>query len=208
MSKELQKVYVVSGESETTLSENTSHKKMLNFIGEQKSVVDFGCATGYMAQFLNRRGCRVVGVEISPEAAAIAEQFCEQVIVADLDYTSIAEILPEQKFDIAVFGDVLEHLRDPWRTLEQVKTILHPDGYVVASIPNIAHGAIRLALLQGRFDYEKQGILDDTHLRFFTRKSIEDLFESAGYLVETLDRTTTPVFTEFAAASQPSRISA
>jgi O-antigen biosynthesis protein len=196
MSKELQKVYVVSGESETTLSENTSHKKMLNFIGEQKSVVDFGCATGYMAQFLNRRGCRVVGVEISPEAAAIAEQFCEQVIVADLDYTSIAEILPEQKFDIAVFGDVLEHLRDPWRTLEQVKTILHPDGYVVASIPNIAHGAIRLALLQGRFDYEKQGILDDTHLRFFTRKSIEDLFESAGYLVETLDRTTTPVFTE------------
>lgn len=189
MSKELQKVYTTAWESEASVPQST-----LNFIGEQKSVVDFGCATGYLARLLTQRGCKVVGVEISPEAAVIAEQFCERVVVADLDFTSVAEILPNEKFDVAVFGDVLEHLRDPWKMLEQVRSILKPDGYVVTSIPNIAHGAIRLALLQGKFDYEKQGILDNTHLRFFTRKSVEDLFESSGYLIDAWDRTTVPIF--------------
>ncbi|MCU0567004.1 MAG: glycosyltransferase [Oculatellaceae cyanobacterium Prado106] len=194
MSKELQKVYTTAWESEASLPENNSHKKMLNFIGEQKRVLDFGCATGYLARLLTQRGCQVFGVEISPDAAAIAEQFCEKVSVADLDFTSAAEIFPDEKFDVVVFGDVLEHLRDPWKTLEQVKSILHPDGYVVASIPNIAHGAIRLALMQGQFDYEQQGILDNTHLRFFTRKSVEDLFESTGYLINSFDRTITHIF--------------
>jgi len=189
MSKELQKVYATAWESEASIPKNT-----LNLIGEQKSVVDFGCATGYLARLLTQRGCSVVGVEISPEAAVIAEQFCERVIVADLDFTPVAEIFPDETFDVAVFGDVLEHLRDPWKMLEQVRSILKPEGYVVASIPNIAHGAIRLALMQGRFDYEKQGILDNTHLRFFTRKSVEDLFENSGYLIDTWDRTTVPVF--------------
>jgi O-antigen biosynthesis protein len=196
MSKELQKVYTTAWESEASLPENNSHKKMLNLVGEHKSVVDFGCATGYLARLLVQRGCRVVGVEISHDAAAIAEQFCERVIVADLDFTAITDILPDEQFDVAIFGDVLEHLRDPWRTLEQVRSILKPGGYVVASIPNIAHGAIRLALLQGKFDYEKQGILDNTHLRFFTRKSVEELFESSGYLIDAFDRTTTPVFSD------------
>jgi O-antigen biosynthesis protein len=194
MDNKTQKIYAVSGESGNALPENSSHRKMLDLIGEQKTVVDFGCNTGYMAQFLNYSQCKVVGVDISSDAAAIAEQYCTQVIVADLDFTTLAEILPDQTFDVAIFGDVLEHLRDPWKVLEQTKSILNPGGYVVVSIPNIAHGAIRLALLQGNFDYEKQGILDNTHLRFFTRKSVEELFEASGYLIEAFDRTTIPVF--------------
>ena len=79
-------------------------------------------------------------------------------------------------------GDVLEHLKDPWAILGNIKENLKPDGYVVASIPNIAHGAIRLALLEGRFDYTSLGILDDTHLRFFTRESIFELFRKSWLL--------------------------
>ncbi|BAZ07216.1 methyltransferase domain-containing protein [Calothrix sp. NIES-3974] len=176
------------------LDENTSTKKMYNLIEPGKKVVDFGCATGCLAQLLIHKGCQVTGVEVNPAAAKIAEKYCEEVVVADLDFVSIPEILKDREFDIAVFGDVLEHLRNPWQILRDVKQVLKPGGYVVASIPNIAHGAVRLALLQGRFEYVEYGILDNTHLRFFTRASVESLFEDSGYIIHEMERTTKPIF--------------
>jgi O-antigen biosynthesis protein len=171
--------------SEERLNENNSFKKMLQFIGHNNQhVIDFGCATGEFAQLLTKRGCTVTGVENNLNAAKVAEQYCEKVIVADLDFTTLVDILPCNAFDVAVFGDVLEHLRDPWRILEETKQLLKPDGYVVVSLPNVAHGAVRLALLQGKFKYEKYGLLDHTHLRFFTRETVEELFERTGYFVD------------------------
>ncbi len=175
------------------LEENSSLAKLLSLIGENRRVIDFGCATGYLACLLKQKGCVVTGIEINEQAASIAEQYCERVIVCDLDITRLLDILPKQTFDVAVFGDVLEHLRDPWRILQETKELLLPQGYVVASIPNIAHGAIRLSLLQGKFDYQELGILDNTHLRFFTRKTVEELFEKSGYLSEIVDRTHLPI---------------
>ena len=194
MNNDWQKDYPSHQElNEKDLDDNSSLKKMLRLVGEGKRVIDFGCATGYFSQLLAKKGCTVTGVEINPEAAKFAEQYCEQVIVADLDFVSVTAILPKQAFDVAVFGDVLEHLRNPWKVVSEIRQLLKPEGYVVASIPNIAHGAIRLALLQGRFDYMDLGLLDNTHLRFFTRKSVEELFEGAGYFVETIERTKLPV---------------
>ncbi|KST67355.1 glycosyltransferase [Mastigocoleus testarum] len=191
--------------TEESLDDNSSLKKILNFVEENKQIIDFGCATGYLANLLNRKGCTVTGVEINPDAAKIAEQHCEEVIVADLDVISITEALPNQKFDVAIFGDVLEHLRNPWQLLAETKNILKPNGYVVASIPNIAHGAIRLALLQGKFEYSELGILDNTHLRFFTRKTIEELFDNSGYLIKVTDTTTLPIFTNDCLVPQVSK---
>ncbi|MEI2582266.1 methyltransferase domain-containing protein [Scytonema sp. PRP1] len=185
---------LVSNLSESDLDDNNSIKKVSRLVGENKLVIDFGCATGYLAQLLTKKGCRVTGVEVNSKAGKIAEQYCEQVIVADLDFVSLCDILPEQAFDVAVFGDVLEHLRDPWRVLEQTRRLLKPEGYVVASIPNIAHGAIRLAFLQGQFEYAEVGILDNTHLRFFTSKTVEELFEQAGYIIDVVERTKLPIF--------------
>jgi len=182
--------------TEEGLDENNSLKKMLRLVGANKRVIDFGCATGYFSQLLTKKGCKVTGIEINSEAAKVAEQYCEQTIVADLDRTSLTEILPNQLFDVAIFGDILEHLRDPWRVLEETRKLLDSDGYVVASIPNIAHGAICLALLQGKFEYTELGILDNTHLRFFTRKTVEDLFERSGYFIDTIDRTSLPIFSQ------------
>ena len=189
--------------TEAALDNNSSLKKMLALIGTGKRVVDFGCATGYFAQLLRKDGCTVIGVEINPDAAKISEQYCESVVVADLDFVHLNEILPEANFDVAVFGDVLEHLRDPWRVLEEVHQLLKPNGFVVASIPNIAHGAIRLALLQGNFEYTELGILDNTHLRFFTRKTVEELFEQSGFAVGSIDRTTYPVFFDRVSVPHP-----
>ncbi len=187
-----------------SLGDNHCLVKMLNFIenhnasegirNEKIHVVDFGCATGYFPGLLNQLGYLVTGVEINPDAAKIAEAFCDKVIVADLDMTSIQELFPTEKFDVATFGDVLEHLRNPWKILRDIQHILKPNGFVVASIPNIAHGDVRLALLQGDFDYSPQGILDNTHLRFFTKKTVEALFEETGYLITAEDTTRLPLF--------------
>jgi O-antigen biosynthesis protein len=187
-----------------SLGDNHCLVKMLSFIsnhkvgegtrGEKIRIIDFGCATGYFPALLSQSGYLVTGVEINPDAAKIAEAFCDKVIVADLDVTSIQELFPSEKFDIATFGDVLEHLRNPWKILRDVQHILKPNGIVVASIPNIAHGDVRLALLQGDFDYSPQGILDNTHLRFFTKKTVEALFEETGYLITAEDTTRLPLF--------------
>jgi len=176
------------------LGEDHSLKKMLRLTGPNKRVIDFGCATGYLAQLLSHQGCTVTGVEVNPEAAKVAEQFCEQVVVANLDSVALEELFPDQKFDVAIFGDVLEHLRNPWEVLRKTRQLLQPEGYVVASIPNVAHGTIRLALLQGRFEYTEFGILDNTHLRFFTCKTVETLFRDSGYFIDTIERTTLPIF--------------
>lgn len=184
--------------SETDLDDNSSLKKMLSLIGKNKRVIDFGCATGYFPRLLTNRGCEVIGVEVNPKAAKVAENYCDEVIVGDLDFASLNNLLSNQiskeKFDIAIFGDILEHLRNPWKVLEETRNILKPQGYVIASIPNIAHGAIRLALLTGNFEYKPLGILDNTHLRFFTRETVEKLFEDSGYLIDVIERTKLPIY--------------
>ncbi len=195
-----QKDYPIFSNLEEALEQNQTLKEMLSLIGDNLKAIDFGCATGYFANLLNnQKDCSVVGVEINPKAAQEAEKYCQRVIVADLDFVSLSDIIdPEEKFDVAVFGDILEHLRDPWRLLKETQKILNPEGYVIASIPNIAHGAIRLALLQGKFEYTETGILDNTHLRFFTKDTVEKLFEENGYLIEEIKRTRLPIFSHAA----------
>ncbi len=179
---------------EANLDENTSLKKILRLVGSNKKVIDFGCATGYLASLLKQKGCSVTGVEINPEAAKVAEEHCERVIVADLDFVSITEIFKSEWFDVAIFGDVLEHLRNPWKVLGEAKSLLKTEGYIVASIPNIAHGSVRLSLLKGDFHYDEFGILDETHLRFFTRHSIQEMFQSTGYVINDWGTTQSDVF--------------
>ena len=168
---------------------------MAVLIGDGKRVLDLGCASGYLARLLSRHGCRTVGVDINPQAVEEASRVCVAAYTADLDQTRLTELLAEEPpFDVIVLGDILEHLREPLRVLEETRGLLVEGGYVVASIPNVAHGAVRLALLAGAFDYQELGILDASHLRFFTSKSIEELFLGAGLRIAHLERTKQPVF--------------
>ena len=116
--------------SEKDLDDNSSLKKMLSLIGENKRVIDFGCATGYFARLLCERGCEVTGIEVNPKAAKVAESYCNEVIIADLDFVSLNELfvdkISSEKFDVAIFGDVLEHLRSPWKVLEETRNLLNP----------------------------------------------------------------------------------
>src|SRR5215218_1856672 len=182
-------------ETEPNLDDrNSSHALITELVGPDKRVLDVGCAAGNLAEVLTGRGCRVTGIELDPEVARRAEERCERVIVGDVERLDLGAELDEGSFDVVLFGDVLEHLKDPLQTLKRLKPFLRAEGYVVASIPNVAHGSVRLALLQGRFQYRSLGLLDDTHLRFFTRESVGQLFEDAGFLITDFRRTIQGIF--------------
>src|SRR3954467_9824719 len=177
---------------------NNSHTLMVELIGSNRDVLDVGCANGYLGSVLKQRGCTVVGLEIDPAAAEDAKGELDEVIVGSVEDMDLVERLGAGRFDVVVFGDVLEHLRDPLPTLRQARRLLKPGGYVVISIPNVAHGAVRLSLLRGEFPYRDLGLLDNTHLRFFTRSTVEDLLEGAGLAAVEMLRTTAGIFeTEF-----------
>jgi SAM-dependent methyltransferase len=162
----------------------SAHDLVVGLVPPNARVLEFGCATGYMSEVMTTRlGCSVTGVELSPEAAESARTRCDRVVVGDAETLDLERTLDGARFDVVTFADVLEHLREPRTVLERVRPLLADGGAVIASIPNVAHASVRLALLAGEFRYREAGLLDRTHLRFFTRESIQDLFEASGYVV-------------------------
>jgi O-antigen biosynthesis protein len=167
---------------------HTSHAQLIRLVGRNKNVLEVGPATGYVTKILKARGCRVSCIEYDPEAARVAAEFCERMVVANIETIDFLREFRKERFGVVTFGDVLEHLVDPLGVLIRVKDVLKPGGSVVASVPNVAHGSVRLSLLAGRFDYREAGLLDRTHLRFFTEESLGKLFRDAGYEVRTWRR--------------------
>ncbi len=173
---------------------NNSHTLMVELIGAGKRVLDVGCAGGHLARVLVGRGCTVSGVEYDAEAAEQARPVLDRLVVGDLERLDLVAELGAGGFDVVVFGDVLEHLRDPLPVLRGALPLLAPGGYVVISVPNIAHGAVRLSLLRGRFDYKPLGLLDSTHVRFFTRDTLKAFLREGGFAATDLLRTTAGIF--------------
>ena len=157
----------------------STHARVVRLVGTDQRVLELGPAAGHMTRVLRDRGCSVVGIEVDPDMAELAGEFAERVIVGDLDALNLDKELGSERFDVVVAADVLEHLTDPLSALRTLKRFLAQDGYFVISLPNIAHGSVRIALLQGHFDYQNVGLLDTTHLRFFTRESIGRLLDDA-----------------------------
>lgn len=152
---------------------------LCSLIKERSRLLDVGCGTGSITNILcAERSLSAIGIEPHPERAAQAALHGIEVVTGI--YTD--EIVQKHgKFDYVLFADVLEHLVDPVEMLRSVKNALVLDGRVIASIPNVAHWTVRLRLLFGNFDYKPTGIMDATHLRWFTRKNVRRLFEAAGY---------------------------
>jgi O-antigen biosynthesis protein len=145
-------------------------------------ILDVGCGEGGFARSLRaaRSGSKleIVGVEFCESAAEIAASAVDRLFVGNAEHV---ELRYENYFDCVIFADVLEHLIDPWRMLQRARTLLQPDGAIIASIPNVQHWSILANLIRGHWEYAEYGIMDSTHLRFFTRRSISDLFTSTGF---------------------------
>jgi len=171
----------------STYYSNDRHE-MSGFIPHTASrVLDVGCGAGNFGKYLKKyRNLEVWGVEYSNEAARFAANKLDKVINADINEAISA--LPRNYFDCIVFNDVLEHLVDPYTVLVNTKQLLSKNGVVVASIPNVRHiGVLRELLFLKDWKYKDSGVLDRTHLRFFTKRSIIRMFADAGFVCEKIE---------------------
>jgi SAM-dependent methyltransferase len=147
-------------------------------------ILELGCGGGATGALLKERGiaAHVTGVEVVPEAVLEARKRLDAVVAGDLERLDLP---PGPAFDLVLAADVVEHLIDPWTTLRRVLDVLRPGGHFVTSTPNIRYWRILYDLgIHGRWEYADSGILDRTHLRFFTRASILELHDELGLIVE------------------------
>jgi len=142
-------------------------------------VLDVGCGFATTSQHIRARGNRVTGIETAAEAVQVARERIDEVIAADLRTLDLGE----RRFDAILFADILEHLAWPEEVLTRYLGLLKPGGRVFVSLPNIGLWSVRLSLAFGRFQYTDTGVLDRTHLRFFTRSSAKRLIAGAGLRV-------------------------
>jgi 2-polyprenyl-3-methyl-5-hydroxy-6-metoxy-1,4-benzoquinol methylase len=157
------------------------------------TVLDVGCGAGNFGGNLKNIGkaAQVFGIELFKEAAADATKQLDEVKCADLDMLNLDDLYKEwgkPQFDYIVFADILEHTRDPWMILEGFKGWLSQNGKILISIPNIRHWSVLAdVVFKGRWDYRDAGILDRTHLRFFTKSTAQQMVTEAGYLIHTIE---------------------
>lgn len=169
---------------QTPAHENHNPDLLLLMPVSARRVVEVGCSSGALAREYRKRnpGCHYVGIELVPEYAELARRHCDEVVDLDVETVSDEEV-SKLETDCWVFGDVLEHLRDPWRLLRRIRSIIPADGHVVACIPNAQHWSVQARLSCGELRYEDAGLLDRTHLRWFTRITILEMFQQAGFRV-------------------------
>lgn len=170
-----------------------------------RHVLDVGCGAGRLGEAIKaRQGAKVVGIELDGAAAEVAKGRLDRVVVGDVE--RIEPDFQSGAFDCLVCGDVLEHLEDPGRFLRRAREWLQPDGVLVASVPNVRHHQVVAGLLEGNWTYESAGLLDETHLGFFTRRDAIDLLEGAGYRVEQAYIVPGPGHQEWMATGAPGEV--
>ena len=159
--------------------------EMLAYLPQNtQTVLDVGCSNGeFGAAIKAKSDTEVWGIEPMKEFAELAQGKLDKVFNSSVE--AAIEQLPDNYFDVIYFNDVLEHLLDPYNVLEKMKAKLTDNGRAISSIPNIRYFRTFFKLLfHGEWEYEDEGILDRTHVRFFTMKSVKNMYENSGYVVE------------------------
>ena len=171
----------------------SSHYWILNALHAEKDpvrILDAGTAGGYLGKVWRNEGHYVAGIEFDAATGEKARQYYDEFEIANLETYPFAS---RREFDYIVFADVLEHLRDPAAVLRRCIPALKESGKIIISLPNIANWIIRLSLLFGKFDYMDRGILDRTHLRFFTSRSVTQLMKEVSCEIQEIIATPVPV---------------
>lgn len=155
-------------------------------IPDKSRVLEIGCATGFIGKYLkDKKNCEVIGVEIGLDEAQEARKNLDQVILGDVESSKVlSQMKKNGTFDVVYASALIEHLRDPWAALIDWKKLLRKNGVLIITTSNIAHWSQRLHMLQGRFEYQSYGILDNTHLRFFTTQTFKKLVTDSGYQIK------------------------
>jgi methionine biosynthesis protein MetW len=170
----------------------SSHHIVLSIVGAGNGMraLDVGCARGHLLKELELRGWKCTGIDT--DATDVAACIARGLVVFDVDINTDFPV-SLGSFDLVVLGDVLEHLPDPLRVLRRVHSLLNPGARIVVSVPNFAHVSVRAQLLFGRFRYSTRGILDNTHLRFFTRRTALELLTDSGFTIQQTSASAVPI---------------
>lgn len=162
---------------------------LLEILPSVARVVEVGCSSGALAKAYKLRNpaCEYIGVEIDADYASVASETCDKVLIGDIQ-ALLQDSSHEEDLrgDCWIFGDTLEHTQDPWQILRLIRTRMPKRGHLCACIPNMQHWSIQLRLNQGLIHYEESGLLDRTHLRWFSRITILQLLQSTGFQINTL----------------------
>ena len=170
------------------LNERTSLSVLAGHVRAQAHILDLGCGSGALGAFLaEHKQCVCDGVTLSQEEARHAAPFYRHVHVADLEDCDLDQLFGDARYDYIVCADVLEHLRQPERILAACRKRLTPEGRLLISVPNAGYSGLVAELLHGEFRYREEGLLDRTHLRFFTRRSLSRFLAEQGWQVDDID---------------------
>ncbi len=158
---------------------DTAPARVCRMVGSGKRVLEIGAGPGSITRVLQRQGNRITALEVDETAIPHLQERCDQVVQADLNRDDWPTRLAGARFDAVIAADVLEHLTDPWSTLQRMKTLLVPGGVVVVSVPHASHACVLACLLREDFEYRDWGLLDRTHVRFFGLRSLQAMFHGA-----------------------------
>ena len=147
------------------------------------SLIEIGCSSGALAREFKKinPNCNYLGIDIDPKYVELAKRHCDETAAIDIEEAGDDFFEQNRMRDCWIFGDSLEHLRDPWRVLAKIRRVIPANGSVTACIPNAQHWSVQARLNVGEFQYAESGLLDKTHLRWFTRLTIAEMFNGAGF---------------------------
>ena len=169
----------------SSMAPHWADAQMVRLIGIGKRVLEIGCASGHFGKYLTQKaGCKVWGVDIDERLVHQAQPYYEKIYTGDIQDKKVFDLLETMKFDVILCSNILEHLTAFLPVLSRLKDFLEKEGYFVIALPNITHWSIRLKLLMGDFEYTETGILDSTHVRFFTWKTAMEFLKNAGLKIE------------------------
>lgn len=157
------------------------------FEPENKSILELGCHDGSFSKYLKAKGAYITGVDINPIAIEKAKKYCEKVFIGDMEEKNFLEYFSNTKYDIILALHVLEHLKDPWTLLANISKLLNEKGQIILALPNIGNYQHRVRMFKGVFDYEESGVMDKTHLRFFTLKTATEMIEKSGLKINSVN---------------------
>lgn len=148
-------------------------------------IIEIGCSSGVLAREYKKKNpdCNYFGVDIDATYTKLADRYCDQTQALNIENTNEEFFLAQANRDCWIFGDTLEHFQDPWRILRKIRAVVPAHGCIVACIPNAQHWSIQVKLSLGDFRYEDSGLMDRTHLRWFTKQTIADLFRETGFCI-------------------------
>lgn len=175
---------------------NTSLSKILKLIKQSdKYILDVGCSSGYLDSLIKQKiKTNITGIELNKSDAQIAKNIVDQILNVDAETYNFNQL--SQKFNVIILADILEHLKNPEYLLKTLSTLLKPNGRIIASIPNFLHYSTKIKILTNRWRYEEYGLLDKTHLKFFSLATIKELFKSSKLFINNIDYVTSNITTK------------